>query len=317
MNQILYVQDKRNSQPVDIKKIVLFFAISILLFGLILLGQGAYSIYQNKANEGVNPNPPGSEPVGQEAPKIELTQTEDNKVKIKIASTNAIAQLVYQWNNEASQTIEEDGKTDIEEILDIPAGENTLNLSVIDVNGIETKQSQAFVIDISKPNIDLSVVGNNIKITVTSETPLSTITYQWNSQEEKREDMATYEDKTKFEKELEIPKGQNTLKITAVDSNGTTSEKSQEIRGVTKAKTVVVAQRDYLDFTVTGEENIKTVEFVFNGNSFVMNTDTFGQTKVVHYRLKMVEGMNYLKIVSTTQSGAVDITKWKYEYKTR
>ena len=48
-----------------------------------------------------------------------------------------------------------------------------------------------------------------------------------------------------------------------------------------------------------------------------MNTDTFGETKVVHYRVKMIEGMNYLKIVSTTQSDAVDTTVWKYEYKTQ
>ena len=31
--------------------------------------------------------------------------------------------------------------------------------------------------------------------------------------------MLTYQDKTKFEKQLEIPIGQNTLKITAVDIN--------------------------------------------------------------------------------------------------
>ena len=49
MNQILQVQaNKKNSKPVDTKKVVLFFAVSIIIFGLIILGQGAYNVYLAK-----------------------------------------------------------------------------------------------------------------------------------------------------------------------------------------------------------------------------------------------------------------------------
>ena len=323
MNQILQVQEhKKNSKPVDTKKVVLFFAVSIMLFGLIMLGQGAYNIYLAKKNEKVNPqNPPSSSgnvetPIENiEPPTITLTKTEDNKLIINVESEIAISHIIYNWNNEAAQTLDETGKTNIEEIINIPTGENTLNLSVIDTKGNETKEQKQFVIEVSKPIIELSVVGNNIKITVTSKTELSYVTYRWNLETEKRDDMATYEDKTKFEKIVEIPKGQNTLKIVAVDKNGSETEKSQEIKGVTKAKTTVVTKGKYLDFTVIGEDNIKTVEFEFNGKKYIMNTDTFGQTKNVHYMIEMIKGMNYLKIISTTQSDAVDTTVWKYEYK--
>ena len=316
MNQILYVQDKRNSKPLDTKKVVLFFAISIILFGVILLGEGGYFVYQSKINQIVTPQTPHDAIEGV-VPTILLTQTENNQVIIHVTSEVQISQIIYNWNTEASQTIEATGKTEIEETIDLPTGENVLNLSVIDINGQETKKQETFIVEQSKPVIELSVVGNNIKITVTSETDLSYVTYKWNTEEETKEDMFTYENKRKYEKSIEIPKGQNTLKIEAVDTNQNRTEKSQEIKGVTKAKTVVVAQKDYLDFTITGEENIKTVEFTFNGAKFIMNTDTFGETKVVHYRVKMIEGMNYLKIVSTTQSDAVDTTVWKYEYKTQ
>ena len=127
--------------------------------------------------------------------------------------------------------------------------------------------------------------------------------------------MITFENRKKFEKPLQIPKGQNTLKIVAVDVKNNKTEKSQEIKGVTKAKTTTMASGEYLEFTVAGDENIKTVKFIFNEKTYLMNTDTFGQTKVVHYKVKMISGWNYLKIISTTESGAEDTSIWKYEYK--
>lgn len=248
-------------------------------------------------------------------PTITFTKTEDNKVIIDIESEVQISHIIYNWNNEASQTIEESGKTNIEEVIDIPAGENILNLTVIDANGKETKKQETYVIEQSKPIIELAVVGDDIKIKVTSKAQLSYITYKWNLEAETKEDMNTYENRNNFEKTISIPKGQNTLKVVAVDVNQVSSEKSQDIKGVVRAKTDAIVRGEYLEFTVTGEENIKTVEFTFNGEKSLMNSSTFGETKVVRYKVKMIEGMNYLKVVSTTQSGAVDTTVWKYEYK--
>lgn len=318
MNQILQVQENRkNSSTVDTKKVVLFFAVCIIIFGIILLGQGAYSLYQNKLNQkvdGTKPSDSETIDVPEYIPTINLTKTDDDKLIINIESEIAISHLIYNWNNEASQTIDTTGKTNIEEIIDIPTGENILNLSVIDSNGKDTKKTETFVIEIQKPVIELSVIGNDIKITVISKVELSNVTYKWNLEEEKKQDMLTYEDRTKFEKTIQIPKGLNTLKITAIDVNGNQSEKSQEIKAVTRAKTDVVARGKYIYFTVTADENIKTVEFTFNGKKYLMNTDTFGETKVVKYKVEMIQGVNYLKIVSTTQSGVKDISVWTKEY---
>lgn len=317
MNQILYVQDKKTNSSVDTKKVVLFFAVSIIIFGLIFLGQGAYSLYQNKQNTKVSEEPiePSIDtPIS--VPTINLTKTEDNKVVIKVESEIQISNIIYGWNNETTKTIEGNGATNIEEIIDIPTGENTLNVSVIDSNGSETNKQETYIVEQSKPVIDLSVVGNDIKITVTSEEELSYITYKWNSEEEKKEDMKTYEDRTKFEKSIEIPRGENTLKIVAVDKNENKTEKTQEIKGVTKPKEPkVVVKGRYIDFTVEAEENIASVEYTINGKKYLMNQDTFGETKTVHYKVPMIEGMNYFKIVAKTVSGGEVSSVWKYEYK--
>ena len=317
MNQILQVQENRNknrNNPIDTKKIVLFFAACIIVFGLIMLGQGAYSTYHNNANRPVEPTTDNDQDIVDYTPIISMTQTEDNKLKINIDSQIAISYIIYNWNDNVPITLDEMGKTNIEEIIDIPIGENIIKLTVIDSNGKETKQEGNFIIEQSKPIIDLSVVGNNIKITVTSEVELSYITYKWNSQEEQKNDMITFENRKKFEKEIEIPKGQNTLKITAVDTNGNTVEKSQEIKGVAKLKDPkVVISGEYMYFTFEAEENMKTVEFIFNGQTFLMDTNTFGTTKIVNYKVKLINGWNYLKLIGTTVSEAQNTTVWKYE----
>lgn len=323
MNQILQVQEDRrksNSNPIDTKKIVLFFAVCLMIFGVVLLGEGAYSVYKNNSNKKVTPSNPVGSGSAQEpeyiAPTITFTKTEDDKLVINIESQTSISHIIYNWNTNVATTLDETGKTNIEEIVDIPSGENTIYLSVVDSNGIETKKQETYTIEQTKPVIEFISAGNNIKIVVTSDVELSYVTYKWNSEEEQKNDMLTFENRKKFEKELEIPKGQNTLKIEAVDINGNKSEKSQQIKGVAKLKDPkVTVSGEYISFVFEAEDNMKTVEFTFNGQTYYMNTDTFGTTKTVRYKLKLVNGWNYLKLIGTTENDAQNTTIWKWEYK--
>ena len=157
-----------------------------------------------------------------------------------------------------------------------------------------------------------------MKIIVNSTENISYVTYKWNSEEEQKVDMVTYEDKTKFEKEIQIPRGSNTLIVTAVDVKNNSSEKSQDIKGVTKPKSSPVIQGEYIYFEVTSQEDIKQVEFTFNDVPYIIKEDTIkasGQTQKLTYRLKLKKGMNYLVIKTTTVSGIVGEDVWKYEYK--
>jgi hypothetical protein len=293
----------------DKKKILMIFAIAIAVFGLIIAIIAIMAISNN--NENNNKETPDAP-----RPVITLTQDGEDKVIISIESEVAISNVIYNWNSESAETIAETGKTQIEESISMPVGENTLNVSVIDSNGIETKTQKTFVLEASKPRIgDVIKIGNKIKISVTSETDLSYVSYKWNSDQEVKEDMYTYEDKTKYENTVEIPIGKNTLKIEAEDVNGKKSEKTMELTAYVKSYTEVIADNGYFDFTVTGTDDIEKVEFTINNKNYVMDANTFGQTKVVHYRVKLENGWNYLKITSTTVNKAVDTTYWKCEYK--
>ena len=253
----------------------------------------------------------------EQTPKTTITLTKANRniLTINAQSEIGISKLTYDINSNQAYIIEFAGETYIEENIEMPVGENVIYVSIIDINGEETTKEITMIVEAPKPIIDLSVVGSNIKITITSEVELAEIRYKWNEDEAKKENMITYEEKMYFEKQLVIPIGQNTLTIIATDINGGTTEKIQAIKGVTKPTNTTKVEGEYLHFTVVGKENIEKVEFTFNGKKYLMNTDTFGETKTVHYKVKLIEGMNYLTITSTTQSGGTDTTTYELQYK--
>lgn len=310
MNQILFTQDKRNSNSQDTKKIVLFFAVSLIIFGLIIFGQGVYGIVKKDSTQ-VNKD--------DETTTISLQQNNSGEVIINVNSQTIISELIYYWNSEASQTISGNGNTTMQQIITMPAGQNTLTVKTIDVNGKQKTETQTFKLDVDKPNISLSVIGNKIKIAVDSKADLAYVTYKWNNEQEKKMDMTTFEDKTKFETEIEIPKGKNTLMITAVDIYENKSEKSQEINGISKPVIEPTINEPYITFTVTSEEDdIKTIEFVYNGKNYKITEDAIKKSqnaKKVSYKLTLEKGKNTLIVKATTQNGGTAQEGWTYEKK--
>lgn len=310
MNQILFTQDKRNSNSQDTKKIVLFFAVSLIIFGFILFGQGVYGIVKKDSTQ-VNKD--------DETTTISLQQNNSGEVIINVNSQTIISELIYYWNSEASQTISGNGNTTMQQIITMPAGQNTLTVKTIDVNGKQKTETQIFKLDVDKPNISLSVIGNKIKIAVDSKADLAYITYKWNNEQEKKMDMTTFEDKTKFETEIEIPKGKNTLMITAVDIYENKSEKSQEINGISKPVIEPTINEPYITFTVTSEEDdIKTIEFFYNGKNYKITEDAIKKSqnaKKVSYKLTLEKGKNTLIVKATTQNGGTAQEGWTYEKK--
>lgn len=310
MNQILQVgENKKQHNSSNIKNILIILFFIAIFIGLAF---GGYYIYTNIMDGNIQ-LPVFT--ITKSETTITLTKVDRNIITINVQNEKGLSKVTYSLNGVEAQVIEINGDTFIEEsIVGVPVGENTVYVLAVDSKGRETEKQESITIDVPKPEIELSVVGNNIKITVTSETELSEIKYKWNEENEKKENMATYENKNSFEKQLEIPIGKNTLTIIATDVNGETTEKTQTIKGVTKATTTTKVEGEYLHFTVIGKENIEKVEFVFNGKKYLMNTSTFGETKKVHYKVKLIEGNNTLTITSTTQSGGTDTITCEQEY---
>lgn len=312
MNQILFVQEKRaQSNPVDTKKIVLFFAITLIVFGLVLAGEGVYAVYHEHEKEVAAQNAVVENTV------IELSEKDASNVLISVQSKTGIAQLIYNWGDQTAQTEEGNGQTTMEKIVPMPAGENILTVKVIDSENNQVTKQGTFTLSIEKPEIALSVIDSNkIKIKVTSNSDLSNITYKWNTGNEQKIAMDTFENKKAFETEIEIPTGQNTLSVTATDVYENKSDKSQEIKGVPKPKISPLIRGEYIYFEVTSEEDeLQKVEFTFNGKSYIINADILpGDKKKATHTEKMIKGTNTLTVKATTVNGATAEGIWQQQF---
>lgn len=312
MNQILFVDDKKRSSSINIKSIIMFFAVTIIVFGIIIVIDGSYEVYAYNKEQEKNKSKNQS---SVEQANIQMSQTSDDTINISINSNIGISEVIYNWNSDAAKTSSEDGKTSIYKSVEMPVGENSLNVRVIDIDGNETKKSEIFTrAETEKPLIELTSSEDKVKISVTSKTELATITYKWNSDNTNTTDMSTYQDKTKFEQEITIPTGQNTLVVTATDKYGKTSEKSQVVAGILITITSSIEGK-YFTFEVVSSESIKKVEFTFNGTNYLIDSNIIKDEKKVKYRKEMVEGLNTLRVKATINDKATKTGQWKYEYK--
>ena len=269
MNQILdYTPNKSPKKSSSSDTVVRVFAILLVIFSLCLLGSGLYSIYKNKeAEKQVEETPTYA--------TIEAVQENDQAV-ITITHDKIIESMVYSWNSDAERSVKGDGQKTLEKVLDLPAGENTLHIKVIDVNGVETSFSQEFTaesgLDIMNPVISLSIVDGEtekmLRITATDETKIDFITYRWNDEEEVK--VEAEDNDKEIVAEIAIMRGTNDITIVAVDSENNTTTETKSYTGLTKPEIVVTLSEDgsTLVIKTTHENGIKKIYYTLNDNPY-------------------------------------------------
>lgn len=283
MNQILYVEDKKKTRKADIKTIVRFFSIAIIVFGFIFVSQGSYALYSNSSVNTVQEDI---------RPTIN-TQEEDGDLILTITHEKGIAKVIYNWNEQESVTIQGNNQTSITERIELPVGSNTLNIKVYDINSKETIYKQDYEVeDLGESKIDFVIENNTstMKITATDTKGLSYITYRWNDNPAETIEV-DQTNPTIIEKEIEIPFGLNTLTVVAVNVDGVTKTKEQEVKGVKATKVEARLEgTDTLVITLTDEVGIKSIHHVSNDTE-TYDIDGEGKT-VFEYRQQLREGQN-------------------------
>lgn len=295
MNQILdYSPNKGGNKSSGSDKIVHFFAIVMILFALVLIVGAGYNFYQNHKT---------SDPVESQEEKanIEVIQ-EEAQVMIKVEHTKSIEKIIYSWNNGKETTVKSTGESNVQESITLPAGENTLHIKVIDIDGGESTYEGEFTsesgADILNPVIKLEVTDEKkLKITATDETSLDFITYRWNDAEEEQV-MATEENKTEIVVEIEILKGKNDLTISAVDSNNNTTTEVKSFNGLTKPEIIIVvaADKTSADVTVKHENGLKEIKLKLNDAEYPVPVEE--NQKEIMFNVRLAEGANKLEVTS-------------------
>ena len=302
MNQILdYSPNKGGKKSSGSDKIVHFFAIVMILFAVVIIAVAGYNLYQNNKID----NPVENQ---EEKASIEVIKEETQAI-IKVTHTKAIEKIIYSWNNGKESTIKTTGESSVQESIPLPAGENTLHIKVIDINGGESTYEGEFASesgsDILNPVIKLEITDDKkLKITATDETSLDFITYRWNDGEEKQVN-ATEENPKEIEVEIEILKGKNDITISAVDSNNNTTTEVKSLNGLTKpeVKIVVAPDKQSVDVTIKHENGLKEIKLKLNDTEYPVPVEE--NQRDIMFNVKLSEGTNKLEITAIS----VDDTK--------
>jgi len=296
MNQILLTNNQNikkrssnkyngNNSSGDMKKIIIFFAISILIFAIAIIG-----IYAYKALNGEEEKTIGK-------PELALEQTE-NQIKIIAKADVGIDKIIYTWNDEEPTEVEMNGRTNHEEALPIPEGKSTLKVIVIDKNEEKIESSKEFYIEeTQKPTIELDeTLGNGkLKITASDENNfIKYITYKWNDEEETTIQAEAENQKT-LETVIDVKRGKNTLKVTVV--NGLAKEETIEkvFEGVNNPIIEVTRDGDTIYMNITHDMGFEKIVYTVNGQEYIYdeNYSRYNpEAKEVVFKYNLEEGEN-------------------------
>lgn len=285
-------------------KIVRVFAICMIMFALALISSGVYSYMKNQDfdEQALQEQKTTAKIVAEEA---------EGKVQIVVSHDKNIRQLIYSWNGQKENKVQGEGTT-LEKIIDLPAGNNNLLITVIDEDDVESTFEKSFEsdsgVDIINPEIKLEVKDSKLVITAKDETALDFITYRWNDEEEKKLSPQD-DDKKTIQKELEIMKGSNDITIVAVDSNNNTTTETKTFVGVTNPEIVIVLSADgsSLDITCKHEVGIKKVEYTLNGQAYAGEFDD----SPTNVQFTQPLDVGYNRIILTATS--VEDTKYTFD----
>lgn len=290
MNQILSTdisgnkKKNKNSKPMEINNIVKFFAIAIIIFGIFIIGIGAYSIidYQKEQQE---------ENI---EPTIQIENKTNNSIILKVTHKKNIESLEYGWNDEEKVFVNGNNGRYLEKEITIPSGTNTLHVIIRDEDGKEITYEKQYEIE---SNINIEISGNKIKISYEGNTQLSYMTYRWDEEEEKRIEA----NGTSIEEEIDAIKGLHTLTVIVVDENNNTDTKVQKINGVSKPKISLGVDdtKEHFVIMTSDDEKLEKVEFKLNQDDEVYELNLGNQnTKELNYRVpfELQSGENIIEV---------------------
>ena len=318
MNQILSVQPPKPNKPkkekrqkmrnnsgggtIEIEKVVRFFAIILIVFGIIMIGSGSYSMYQNRQTGNTEAKP-----------TISVQETSDTQLEIEVSHSSPLQRVTYNWNGQDPVELNASGKRSVTQTIEIPTGENTLNIYAVDQEGKETNYSRLYTRE-GDIDINFEVDGSNLKVTATGKNQLSYMTYRWDEEEEQRVDI---NDMT-TEQSIEIPMGQHTLTVSVVDINNTTETKEQEVKGVTKP-TVEITTNGLSNFVVkaSDDEGITKIEVTIDedeNQKYLINLEaaypSADDRKQFEYdQFQLHDGENKIEVTVYNESGVSETSR--------
>lgn len=304
MNQILDFEENYNNKkpkrgsnrnPADIKKIIIVFAIVLIIFGIGIIGVAVYNNLNKDSEE--------TEPITK--PSITLTQNfEKGTVDVVVQSNNryAISKIIYSWNGQDEVEEEGNNRNYINLSIDIPSGTNTLSIKAIDIRNVSIEYEKEFTRN--EAEIKLTQGEGGVKISVTSQKEISYITYQWNEAEEEKIEVNA----TEYETVIKVPEGENTLTVQAVDIEEMITKEQIKVKGIVDEKPTLKLSVDNENFIINAEDDEGIEKVVITANDDEDITIEVGE-KQFEYKVPFIEGPNQIRVVVYNVNGLTKSAK--------
>ena len=113
MNQILVTNDKNSVSSIEMKPIIRFFAIIIIVVAIVLSCIGGYNLYKSLQQKDNYAKPNLS------------VEKNGSAVNLIIKGEIGINKVEYKWNEGNSTIIKGNGKKDVNLEIEIPQGNNS------------------------------------------------------------------------------------------------------------------------------------------------------------------------------------------------
>lgn len=241
-------------EKINVSSIVRIFAITIIIFGVFLLGNGALAISQNNKQN-----------ASRKVPEV-LISRKGNVLNLSIKSEIPLRSIGYAWNSDEMHFVSAKENTEFELPINIIDGEdNKLNIAIVDMSNKKTyyKEKYSKAPDSTKPEIIISNEDPRIKITVKDDTALDHVVYKYGDNNEQTI-YADSEDPTTIEIYIdEVETDQKTLTVEAIDTSQNSEVVSQEVKGTTKPvieiKKVSEEDPSVLQISITCEDNLQKI----------------------------------------------------------
>ena len=313
MNQILTIENKNKKNksrgstgPIEIKKIVRFFAIAIIVFALCIISHSSYAIYRESRGHNTD-----------DLASISLSRVNDTLI-VNVQSQNIIDKFKYHWNG-ATETSIEIGSNNTTQEITLPSENDILTIVLEDETGRAVTYTKEIIlsgVDIVKPTIELEKgQGNSVIITARDETQIDYMTYKIDDGEEIRIDKNNEEDTSIEYAVTDIQRGEHTIFVTAVDSSGNIENNQESVIVSSDRPTInslsIDRDTDKIIIDVSDVDGIQSIEVNLNGAVYRMDNVNRKQAK---FSLDLVDGTNTISIVVTNINGISESGATEFNY---
>ena len=141
-----------------------------------------------------------------------------NNIKVTASGKNELSYMTYRWDEE-EETRVDINNTQIEQSIEIPMGQHTLTVIVVDINNTtETKEQE--VKGVTKPNLEITTDGSdNFIIKVSDNEGLKRLEFTVNDTDKYKLEL---EGRTELEYKWPIEDGENILDVTIYNQSDVT-----------------------------------------------------------------------------------------------